>query len=477
MKIELYIFLLVGLIWNVNASLKPLTDEFFKKNNLVQSNELDYEIQDETLRNFEAVFDWNLDLRTYSKNSKPIGLFSFQSQVTKETGVSAIFSKYFQSGTEFSYGQYLTKLDLSEWTSTVPADLGNTPYSTYSLLSLKQYLWADSFGRSFRASYDKMKSLSEANKLNLKLSDQIALFEFISKYINSKKVKTLSLVAIGAKERAQIRKDLVEKKLKDGVSKKIDLYQAELALLSQKENIEVTKSNYISTEEMLSKQIQRLVNEEDVKIYDLDKFKLMESIKGSVEDNLSISSLEKYREVAAFDFKNADNSNAPKVYLEATLRTNTYNKELSQALSDSYPGGENRESTISLNMSIPLGMNKTSSAKNIKRAELLKSDITLINIKKELELESKLIQKRIDLQKANTKSANKRLNLAKKSLEEHNRLYRLGRIDLVQVLSAEDAVMNTENSLITYLADYELLILKQAFIRGKVSSFVSAFKE
>jgi outer membrane protein TolC len=459
------------------AGLGPLVSEFLKSNLTIKSNQLQNEIEDQTLNSFEALFDWNLDLSTSSTQSKPLGLFSFQSQETNSSSFSATFSKYFQTGTEFSYTQNVTKLDLSKWTSTVPATLGDKPYSTFSQISVKQYLWADSFGRSFRTSYDMAKSLKEANKINLKLSDQLSLYEFISTYISAKKIKTLVRLARRAKVRAQKRKDLVSRKLKDGISKKIDLYQADLSLLAQKENIEVTLNTYLSSEESLSKKLQRLVTNKDVLEYNLVKLNLMKPILGSVDDSLSLKSLVKYKEVANLSYKSADYSHAPTVYMQGSLKTNTYNDAMGTAISDSYPGGDNSETVISLNMSIPLGMNSTSSAKKMKKAEFLKSELKLVNTKKELDLENLLIEKRLMIQGKNAKSATARLALAKKSLKEHNRLYKLGRIDLIQVLAAEDTVSNTEKSLATYLSGYELLVLKRAFIVGKISIFVQEFSE
>jgi len=465
--------LLISITLTINslasAALKPLVVEFLTTNVKIRSNQLQDEIENNNLLAFESVFD--------AKKSNPTGLFSFQSQETKESGFSATFSKYLQTGTEFSYAQHITKLDLSKWNVTTPSELGDTPYSTYSLLSVKQYLWADSFGRSFRASYEMTKSLKEANIINLKFSDQLALYEFISDYINAKKIKTFLNLSKFARKRALIRRNLVARKLRDGVSRKIDLYQADLSLLAQSENIEVSQDLYISSEEKLSKKIQRVIKLEEVSAYNLGEINLINKIKGSIDESLSLKSLIKYRDVANFDYKNAKYSHAPSVYLQASLKTNTFNSELSTALSDSYPGGDNKETTVTLTMDIPLGMNATSSAKQIKKAELLKSELSIINMKRALDIENKLIDKRLIIQNKNANSALKRLDLAKRSLKEHNRLYNLGKIDLIQVLSAEEAVSDTEKSLATYLSDYEQLVLKQALIKGKVTFFVKEFVE
>src|SRR5690606_38195973 len=93
-------------------------------------------------------------------------------------------------------------------------------------------------------------------------------------------------------------------------------------------------------------------------------------------------------------------------------------------------------------------------------------------IEKNLNQTEVSLRKKKSIVESNIDSSRQRKEIATQVLREYNRLYKLGRADLDQLIRAEENLILREISYISYLADREIIVSELASLYGILEKYL-----
>lgn len=393
-------------------------------------------------------------------NSSVTALPSDSDSSAYEIGIA----KDFFSGTSLSFNN-----SLSDYENNLSSVSSNTGFT--QSLTLSQDLWKNFLGRNDRLDRE---IADETYSFREKATDaEISgnLFTFVNDYLQVKVGKAIVELQKLTVERAKKRLDLINRRVKDGLSEKVDLYSAQTRNFAAKENLRTEKINLESSLESLSKKLHRRVLDNEVEAYKIQIESELTKVEGSIEENQDLqTSLEQIKYLSS-TFNQKENSIYPTLSLAGSYSTNNYQSNGSPISNGTF-GNDDSEVAVGLTLSWNMGSVSEKISRESSSIELNKAK--MVNRKQLLTLKQQetFLSRRIVEVESLLETALKRLKIANKTLKEYNRLYSRGRANLDQVIRSEEDLITTQVSYVRYLVRRDKYYASQALLYGKLNKAI-----
>ena len=406
---------------SVNASLSALSSEYLESGSDNESQRMELEINSlEKGATFESKA-WQLTAsgkNTKSKLERSSSLLISSATLlpndTETTTYNLTLSKEFFTGTTVSLSNSLVDYQNN-------ANSNNNNKGFTQTLSLEQDLWNNFLGRRDSLTLDIAQKTFEYQKTSTDFVTESNLYTFVSDYLKAKLDKANVELKEAATERAKKRLSLIKRRVRDGLSEKVDLYSAQTQSLAA---IEGLRSEIISLEsslESLSKKVHREVNTSHISNYGLTEKSEILKVEGSIEDNKNFSKTKKQIDYLIDSSKKAESSVYPALVFGGAYTTNNYETKDSP-ISDGMIGSENNELTVGLTLTWNIGSSAESLTKEAASIQLNKARMesrkVLLSLK---EQENSLVKRQTEVEVL-IKSASKRLALSNKTLKEYKKI-------------------------------------------------------
>ena len=338
--------------------------------------------------------------------------------------------------------------------------------------SYSQDLGTNFLGRDDRKEISIAEDVIKVTSINIEKQIEQILFKFYQNYNTCRLSKVLIKLEEEALKRAVKRRRLVARRLKDGLREKVDLYQAQIAELTQEEALKSERIKIKSELAKLSKSLHRLVNIDEISDISLDEFLLTAIPTGDLKNNKTNLALETKIKFIKNSISKVNYTFTPTISFSTQYKTNDLNEKEFEALGGGLVGSSNREIVLGLNLSWPLNFNIQQVAKAKLNVDL---NVAMMNKEKtnqSFAQDAQSIKEQIKILDENITLAQKRRRYAKRALGEYNKLYNLGRANLDQVIRAEESLILTERQFARYLFSREQLMSLLVTIYGKLSNYL-----
>ncbi len=470
MTVNLYFFALVvpflfGLSFSTQASLRKMADELIKNNSSLMTSKAQAELGALNYESLVLTKTWNLN---YGLNHTDSALESISSGTVYSSPSQTTFhtlnlSKDFQFGGNLSFGSSLSK---REGQGALPF------YSFYQELAYTQSLGRDFFGQSFRKELEKSRLNRYLAKVSYQEDIQRSLLNLVETYTLAGLNLALVELQKEAVGRAFKRLKLIRRWVRDGLRRKVDLYQAEAGFYDQQEKMKSAKLQLEASLERLATSLHRKVSPGEVLSLRKARFKGRRQPRGDWLSNKNLIALEQQQKISQSILEKSRFALLPKIDLTAGYKTNEIDLQRSTALREGKLGGSRDQTSLVLNFSWPLGSLPQSIEKAKARLNLETSKKRLEKTRYNLKESERALKNQIALLDKNIISVKRRLKLSAKALREYNKLYGKGRADLDQVIRAEETLIGTEVSYVNYLAQRERLVHNLSYLFGQLKSFI-----
>ena len=455
----------LGLIlFNAFAAENSLLKEYLQNNSSVRAAKF---YVDESRAGIDAVkakkdlgFNFN---STYYDNSLDGTLTQ-----TKSLIHTLAFNKDFFWGGHAGFSNEYGKIKLRNSSLMT----GYEKYDFAQVFSYTQDLGSNFFGITDRLELTIAEQNWQWNQLLADHNVAAGLLQFYQAYLNARLNRTLVDLEQKAWQRAVEREKLIRRRVRDGLREKVDLYQAEMAQKALKEGGKTAQINLNSSLRELSELLHRKLNETEIELFDMDDLKLGQLPQGDWRLNKENLSLRKKVQLLEDSVRKVNYSFIPKIELASQYKTNKYDDQSGTAIDQGKLGGDNKEVTIALTISLPLGFGPQKAEKAKLFASLQSTRYEQEQKEHNLQNSEQLVQQQLEQLDQNISSVKDRLELADKVLREYNKLYNLGRADLDQVISAEEGLIGTEKSFIGYLVQRDNLLASLSFLYGNLGEYL-----
>jgi len=464
------LFIMSVLFLNISisqATLSDLSKEYLDSSFDNEGQRLSLKINKLTKDQVLESKPWALSASTSNSDSKLKSSITFKSTQSETSAHNLAISKSFFSG---------TKLTLSNTFSTYSSEKSDFSGAAKNKgftqsLSLTQDLWSNFLGRN--DNLDRVVAERTYQYQNQATDFQIEtnLFTFVTEYINVKVARAIVDLQELAVKRAQKRLDLIKRRVRDGLSERVDLYSARTQELASIEKLKSDTITFDINVESLSKRLHRKVNTSEVEAYKLNSISELDRTEGSVSENRNFIKTMKKIDFLKDSLKQKENGLFPTLSFSGSYSTNNY-EQSGSPVSGGILGNGNNEVELGLSLTWNIGttsekLQKESSSIELNRAKM-ESRKTLLSLKEE----EGALSKRLGEVDILIESALKRLDLSNKTLQEYNRLYSRGRATLDQVIRSEEDLISTQVSYVRYLFRRDTYTSKLAFIHGKLNEAV-----
>jgi len=428
-------------------------------------NQLEFEFNKE-------IYDWNFSFTPSHTQSNLASLYSFQSQNTLTDGLTFTFAKSSYGMGTFSFEHNNLVYDISKWDASNAAAFGsdkiyeakNTLTYSYEFLDKSSQIDLDLVNHGFK---EKQASTNHAQETDY--------YEFFQAYLQTKlQVYSLRLNQEFL-QRSQKRVRQIEKRNRDGISRKVELLQAKSSELTQRENLQSTRS-------VLKQNLAIIENLIGVKITD-DYFEQLTWDKKNFsfwdrnidkKESLSIAALKERIKKSEANLKKVSHSNGYKLNLSASYSSNAFSEDsYSESLSES--AGSNTKQSLLLTFTIPLGQDKFKALQNKYVAQRSKNELELFNLKDQIKVSKEALLEQIQFLDSAYSITKEKISLAKATLAAQNKLYLRGQATFNEVILAEESYLQAVLTEKKLLASLELLVGNYAYLNGSIVNFLNSY--
>ena len=371
---------------------------------------------------------------------------------------------------DFSLGGSLTFSN--EFPKTLSAHQKH--YGPIQSLSYTQDLGANLLGRKYGGELKQSRLSMEYTRAFKNENVQEELRRFIREYMELRLSKTLLALEKEALKRARKRLSFVRERVQNGLREQVDLYQSQTALLSRQEQLNNVNVRLMTSLKAVSKRLARDVREGEFSSFSFEKKRPITPPTGILKDNLALKSLKAKKKQEEVALQRSQYDLRPKFRLKTEYRSNDYDSSGSKAFNRAqiFSDSQNDFFETSLSLEMPLSFQQerieVQKAKALFNISSRHYDFRKGELKRNVEgllyhigeIEKKLV------------SVRERLLLAQKSLSEYNNLYRLGRVNLDQVIRAEEELINTQKNLADNLFSQRDLYLQLASLYGNLKDYL-----
>lgn len=418
-------------------------------------------------------FDWKLSAGVNAQDSFLQSLFSFQSQQTISNTYSLGLKKNTYKYGSFSIEHLQTEYDLSNWSSSVQRSFSDD--KVFESKNSLTYTY-DFLNKSLSKDWSLLLAQNAFDQVDHSLKIQKDSYDFFSSYLAAKQGIVLDRLFREFEARAKKRVKLVQKRVNDGLSRKYELNQANLSLLTQQETVIKNKSSLREKVLIIEDIVGFTFNESQYRLIRWS-FKPIEEIAMMSEkpDYLELERLKKVNEITNLNLEKLGDEIGHSLNLSLGYTKNFVNEDKSESLSKSFGEGKNDEKFISLVYTIPLGADK----KNYYKEKLLlqknKNDLDSINLEGQIRVQLKLLKENIERYSNAISLLKQKEKIANASLKEHQRLYLRGQVSFEELIRADETLINAKISKINMYALYEQALAQYAYKSGKIISFLNSY--
>lgn len=432
-----------------------------------QFSELDYSLN-------KNKYDWNLFADIGQTDSSLQNLFSFSSQrIIKNSKSLGISKDSFKYGS-FQISHEQTEYDLSNWSSgSLNSFNSDKVYEAKNVFSYTYEILNDSNGLDWEIIHLQNKAENLGNKWT---EDQDHL-DFYNAYLGVKHQIMLDRLYKEFKAKARKRVRLIRKRVKDGLSRSVDLNQANLALLNQEEQVlknrAELRSKVAAIEEIIKIPIPESRYKEINWTYkEYKKYsKYLEGTSYTETERLKL--LNKINEM---NISKYDESIGHSLGLSLSYAANAFDDQQGTAVDDSL-SSTTVDKAIALTYSIPLGLSNRSAVRKKMSLQKIKSDLSLRNRTGQLDVKVKVLNENIKRYNRGIKLNSEKIGFAEKVSKENRRLYYRGKVSFEETLRADENLINTKISFMSMMYLYESSIAELAFLNGNITSYLTAYRD
>jgi outer membrane protein len=472
---KFFFTLIISLLITSNSygvvSLAKLTQELLSQNNEILSAQASYENSKLDVELHNAEKNWGLEYDLGYNDSKLKSSIFYAAAPTETTNHSLSLSKNTYHGGQFSLSNTLSIVKGTNLFTKIFSDIsGFSQTAAYSL-----DLGANFFGRQARA---EKKILQETEMLEKNESDKINDQQILSLalgFTQARLAMAMEELDSEALSRAKKREQLIRKRVSDGLKLKVDLYQAEMSTKAQVEAFSSSGIFKDSSYETMGKLLHREVGQADVLGFNFDNIERKMPNATELTKNNSLEIIKEKLKIIDTRVAKANFGTLPSISLSTAYISNGYNSEVSKAFSEGALGSNSNAFQIGLNLVWSIG----SEPANLKKSQYMVSRKLLAkqkeNLEKNLALTESILRKRIAILNKNLESVKLRKVLARKALTEYNKLYNRGRADLDSVIRAEESLILTEKTFVSYLAERDKASYQIAYLYGDLQNYVEHY--
>lgn len=449
------------------ASLKEMTKEYLENNSSVLKSKAIADSSFLGISSLKAQKTWSLSYAGSKEKDNLETVSAFSTRDTETTNHVLSLGKGFNWGGDLTFNNSLLKYNTPS--------LANPKNGFQQGLTYTQDLGANFLGRSFYSELTAVEENHNSTKASVKNTLQSSLYGFATAYSQAKLNFSLLKLQEAAFERAKRRKELIRRRVRDGLKEKVDLIQAKIELLSSEEQVKSAKMQRSSSLETLSNSLHRNVTRNDVEPFNIDKLNLDTIPSGAAEGNLEIRSLESKLTSLKATKDQVDYSFWPTISAGITYNTNDYDNQQSTAIGDGMLTGDRAsdETILSLNLAWSIGSESQKVSRALNNIDLRVTEMETKKLKLNFSKTEESLLSQLELLEKNLVSVKQRKELTKSALKEMTKLYNRGRADLDQVIRAEESLINTERNFVQYLAQREGLIYKLAALYGTLEEYLT----
>lgn len=458
---------LVIFSFNSNASLKKMTQEYLENNSSVLKSKAKADSSFLGISSFKAQKTWSLSYSGSKEKDNLESVSAFSTRDTETTNHILSLGKGFNWGGDLSINNTLLKYNSP---NLITPKNGFQQGFTYT-----QALGANFLGRGFYSELEAIEESYHSTKANINHALQASLYSFALSYSQAKLNFSLLKLQEAAFDRAKRRKELIRRRVRDGLKEKVDLIQARIELLSSEEQVKSAEMQRNSSLESLSNALHRNVTRIEVDSFDARKLNFDSIPAGNSKGNLEIQSLESKLKSLQSTKNQVDYSFWPTINAGLTYNSNDYDNQKSTALSDgSLLGSRNADETIlSLNLAWSIGSESQKVSRALNNIDLRVTEMETKKLKLNFLKTEESLLSQMELLEKNLISVKQRKQLTTSALKEMTKLYNRGRADLDQVIRAEESLINTERNFVQYLAQRENLVYKLTSLYGTLEEYLT----
>lgn len=457
-------------------AFKRLVNEYLESNYNIRASKSGVENSQADKSITLAKTDVNLDLSVNYLDNNLDSPTVVNFAAGKTTEATFTLSKFFKSGTTLSFQN--TFSNTIQDPTRVQIFGGDPEVSEFQQsLTLSHSLTKNFLGKSFKIGLDQSDSLIETSRNKYDLDAQSGVANFSKAYINLMQSRDFFVLQKEAFERAKKRRGLIERRVKDGLSLKVDGLQSEIQLLNQKEQLEQAKQNFSKSKTNLSKLLHRPVedNERILKFGEGMSF-ITVGKSSDLSKNPGIKLIKSQIRTSELSKTLARNNKKPDVDFVIRYQTNDFDAESSEVFGNGNLAGDRNFLTVAVTAKMPFGNMKAK--KELQKAKTSHQNLTyqLAQLKKNVQQEYDELLKQIEINKRNVQSSSRSISLSRNSLEEYNRLYRQGKVSLDQVLNAEQSLITNQKKHIGFLASGHIQQIDLLLLAGELISSIRGEK-
>lgn len=437
-----------------------------------QSRMLDAKLNEANFKFEENLYDWQFFITPNYTHTFRDAFFSFQSQQTRSNGLTYGLSKTSYKYGTFSFSQARINYDLSEWSADNLSRLdGDQLYETVNTLTYTYDFLDQSNDTDFELSLINF----EMQSLQAKMNVEQGYFDFFSVYIQAKlQVYAVKLTKEFVAE-ATRRVEQIKKRVRDGLSRKVELLQARSNLLNQQEALESARSSLKQNLAIIENLIGININDSYFAKLSWNHYPFEHWKKFITEsDALSVDILKKRLEHGEKTLAKVAEQSGHKLLLEARYSMNDIDSDAQKSFNNA-TSGEHFDRSLSLTWTIPLGSSKREGLTNKTSYQLKKNELDLLTAEDEVKVRKSALLEQISYLEKAGKIAQSKIEIGKETLKEQNRLYLRGQSSFEEVIRAEEAYINARLSEKRLLAEYEMLVANFAFLNNSTKPLLDGY--
>jgi outer membrane protein TolC len=343
-------------------------------------------------------------------------------------------------------------------------------------LGYTQDIGKNIFGRQQYKDLEIRQTNVGVSKASKDLEIETKVLEFFTTYIKVRQLKTALISEKNALDRAKKRTNLIRRMVKDGLRLDVDLDESRMIEIEKEEAVKRAYINMGNALENVSNLVHREVKENEIK--ELDPFgkvlPLTLKSKGNPHNNKVIKLLDAQIQQLKLGLKLANYGYVPSIKLILDYKTDNINTDEWDAIAKgNIVNSEFFEAVAMIKLEWPLGFPETDVNKAKAGIDLNTAKMKRNKEYRNIQNSEYYIRYRLKKLEENIVKAKKRWDLSKVVLDKYNKLYNLGRTDLLQSLTAEERRIFTELRYISYIGEREELLAQLAFLWGTLRDTVS----
>ena len=460
------------------ATLSKLTQELVENNFGIQEKKQAIDISKQNVEQFWAVRPWNLKLDAGYRNDQSAFFSPASNMNASYQNYLGAFNKRLVWGGQFKVGAELIRTVRDEDNFILVIAQGAEPKTFFNFkmgLGYTQDLGRNVFGREEYKDLEIREYAVSVSQASKDLEIETKVLEFFTVYIKVRQLKTVLISEKNALDRAKKRTNLIRRMVKDGLRLDVDLDESRMIEIEKEEAVKRAYINLGNTLEKLSNLVHRKIKEDEIK--ELDPFgkvlPLTLESKGNTHNNKIIKLFEAQIRQLKLGLQYINYGFVPSIKLALEYNTDAISTDEFEALGDGNLTGEFYDAKAMIKLEWPLGFPE----KDVEKAKA-GIDLNTAKMRRNKEFRNILnseyyIRYRLKKLEENIVKAKKRWDLSKVVLDKYNKLYNLGRTDLLQSLTAEERRIFTELRYISYIGEREELLAQLAFLWGTLKDTVS----